>query len=63
MRWVGHQIHAEAELDVDADTSLAEAHALAHRAEADLVRSTSKLTTAVVHAYPAHHDELAPTAP
>lgn len=52
MRWIGHEIHAEAELDVHAATSLADAHVLAHRAEADLVRTTPKLTRAVVHAYP-----------
>jgi cation diffusion facilitator family transporter len=54
MRWIGHRIHAEAELDVDADSTLVEAHALAHRAESELVRTTPRLTTAVVHAYPAH---------
>jgi divalent metal cation (Fe/Co/Zn/Cd) transporter len=58
MRWIGHEIHAEAELDVDATTTLGQAHDLAHRAEADLVRATPRLTTAVVPAYPAHHDEL-----
>ena len=52
MRWIGHEIHAEAELDVHSTTSLVDAHALAHRAEADLVRTTPKLTRAVVHAYP-----------
>ena len=54
MRWIGHEIHAEAELDVEASTSLLEAHAVAHRAEAELVRTTPKLRTAVVHAYPPH---------
>ena len=54
MRWIGHQIHAEAELDVDAATSLVDAHALAHRAEAELVSTTPRLTAAVVHAYPGH---------
>jgi cation diffusion facilitator family transporter len=61
MRWIGHEIHAEAELDVDTSTSLLEAHAVAHRAEAELVRTTPKLRTAVVHAYPAHQD--APITP
>lgn len=55
MRWIGHEIHAEAELDVHAATSLVDAHAVAHRAEADLVRTTPRLTRAVVHAYPSHH--------
>ncbi|WP_082622789.1 cation diffusion facilitator family transporter [Terrabacter sp. Root85] len=56
MRWIGHEIHAEAELDVEATTSLVAAHAVAHRAEAELVRTTARLTTAVVHAYPAHQE-------
>ncbi|HET7798859.1 MAG TPA: cation diffusion facilitator family transporter [Humibacillus xanthopallidus] len=54
MRWIGHAMHAEAELDVAATIDLIDAHALAHRAEAELVRTTPRLTTAVVHAYPAH---------
>lgn len=53
MRWIGHQIHAEAELDVDATASLVDAHDLAHRAEAELVATTPKLRTVVVHAHPA----------
>jgi cation diffusion facilitator family transporter len=53
MRWIGHRIHAEAELDVHPDATLVEAHALAHRAEDELVRTTTRLTSAVVHAYPA----------
>ena len=57
MRWIGHRLHAEAELDVAPATNLVEAHELAHRAEAELVRTTPRLTTAVVHAYPAHASE------
>jgi cation diffusion facilitator family transporter len=57
MRWIGHAMHAEAELDVDADTTLRSAHDIAHRAEAELVRTTPKLRTAVVHAYPSHARE------
>ncbi len=59
MRWIGHEIRAEAELDVEASTSLLDAHAVAHRAEAELVRTTPKLRSAVVHAYPAHQAEHA----
>jgi cation diffusion facilitator family transporter len=57
MRWIGHEIHAEAELDIDAATTLRDAHALAHLAETELVRTTAKLAAAVVHAYPAHPHE------
>ena len=62
MRWIGHAMHAEAELDVAATTDLVDAHALAHRAEAELVRTTPRLTTAVVHAYPAHTEADALTS-
>ncbi|MBC3763486.1 cation diffusion facilitator family transporter [Quadrisphaera oryzae] len=54
MRWVGHELVAEADLDVDPDLTLAEAHAVAHGAEHDLTHSVRKLTRATVHAYPAH---------
>lgn len=54
MRWIGHEVHADAELDVPARLSLAEAHAVAHRAEHELVRAVPRLTGAVVHAYPGH---------
>jgi divalent metal cation (Fe/Co/Zn/Cd) transporter len=33
MRWIGHRIHADAELDIDPATSLSDAHQLAHDAE------------------------------
>jgi cation diffusion facilitator family transporter len=53
MRWIGHQLHAEADLSIDADTSLEAAHRLAHAAEHTLTHAVPKLTTALVHAYPA----------
>lgn len=57
MRWIGHRLHAEAELSIDATTSLDAAHQLAHDAEATLIRAVPKLTSALVHAYPAHPNE------
>jgi len=54
MRWIGHRLHAEAELDIDADLTLAEAHRIAHGAEHDLTHAIPNLDGAVVHAYPAH---------
>ncbi|PWJ48799.1 cation diffusion facilitator family transporter [Quadrisphaera granulorum] len=56
MRWVGHELVAEAELDVDPSLSLAQAHEVAHDAERDLTRAIRKLARATVHAYPAHGD-------
>jgi nucleoside-diphosphate-sugar epimerase len=54
MRWIGHRLHADAELDVDPTLSLAAAHRIAHDSEHDLIHALPKLTTAVIHAYPAH---------
>jgi cation diffusion facilitator family transporter len=57
MRWIGHEIHADADLDIDCNTSLAEAHHLAHSAEHELTHAVPKLASAVVHAYPTEHGE------
>ncbi len=55
MRWIGHRLHADAELDIDPPrATLAEAHAIAHSAEHSLTHAVPKLATALVHAYPAH---------
>jgi cation diffusion facilitator family transporter len=54
MRWVGHQLEADAELDVDPSLSLADAHEVAHGAEHELAHAIPKLGSVIVHAYPAH---------
>jgi len=53
LRWIGHRLHADAELDIDPAMSLAEAHRLAHDAEHDLIHAVPKLAAATIHAYPA----------
>ena len=53
MRWIGHRLHADAELDIDPTTSLADAHRIAHDAEHTLTHAVPKLSSALVHAYPA----------
>lgn len=58
MRWLGHRLEADAELDVDPGMSLAEAHTVAHRAEHQLGHAIPKVTSALVHAYPAHESAL-----
>ncbi|ORB92889.1 hypothetical protein B1T49_15020 [Mycobacterium persicum] len=55
MRWIGHRLHVDAELDIEPTLSLAAAHRIAHDAEHDLVHAVPKLTTALIHAYPADH--------
>ncbi|CPU33724.1 transporter ydbO [Mycobacteroides abscessus] len=54
LRWIGHRLHADAELDIDPDVSLVEAHRIAHVAEHELTHAVPKLDTALIHAYPAH---------
>jgi cation diffusion facilitator family transporter len=53
MRWIGHSLHADAELDVDPAISLEQAHRLAHNAEHNLTHAVPKLSAALIHAYPA----------
>jgi cation diffusion facilitator family transporter len=53
MRWIGHRLHAEADLHIDGRVSVTEAHRLAHEAEHRLTHDLPKLTTAAIHAYPA----------
>lgn len=45
MRWIGHRLHADAELDVDPALDLAQAHRIAHDAEHELTHTVPKLTT------------------
>jgi divalent metal cation (Fe/Co/Zn/Cd) transporter len=52
IRWIGHKLHAEAELDIDPATDLADAHRIAHDAEHELIHAVPKLSSAVIHAYP-----------
>lgn len=62
MRWVGHSLHAETELDVDPDLSLAQAHRIAHEAEHRLLHALPRMGAVVVHAHPADspaHDVVA----
>jgi cation diffusion facilitator family transporter len=53
MRWIGHRIHAEADLVVDGGVTLATGHDIAHDAEHRLTHGVPKLSSALVHAYPA----------
>lgn len=60
MRWIGHRLHADAELDVDPALDLAQAHRIAHDDEHELTHTVPKLTTALIHAYPAEHGSSIP---
>jgi cation diffusion facilitator family transporter len=63
LRWTGHQLRAECEIQVDPRSSAVDAHRVAMKAEHALGHAVPRLTAAVVHAdpYPAaeHHGALA----
>jgi cation diffusion facilitator family transporter len=63
MRWIGHNLHAEADLEIDGAVSVTEAHRLAHDAEHRLTHAVPKLRTAVIHAYPAERSVPAQGGP
>ena len=56
MRWLGHRLHADAELDIDPATSITDARRIAHDAEHTLTHAVPKLCSALVHAYPTTTD-------
>jgi cation diffusion facilitator family transporter len=53
VRWIGHTLRAEVDLAVDPDLTLADAHEVAHHAEAHLLTRVPRLTAATVHTSPA----------
>jgi cation diffusion facilitator family transporter len=55
IRWVGHELWADAELTVDCDRSLSEAHEIAERAQHDLLHELPKLARVTVHVDPCEH--------
>lgn len=62
MRWIGHTLHAEADVAVDDATDLAEAHELAHRCERELRGAVARLESATVHVHPAAAHPAAATS-
>lgn len=55
LRWIGHRLHAEADLVVAADLSLLAAHEIAADAEHQLTHALPRLTGATVHTDPDSH--------
>ncbi len=53
VRWSGHQLHADAVVDVDPALSVLEGHQVVHRAEANLTRAVPKVAAVVIHRHPA----------
>lgn len=58
LRWIGHALHAEAEISVDPHLPLVEAHAIAVQAEHHLIHNLPRLRTATIHTDP--HDPTGP---
>jgi len=56
VRWIGHRLHAEAEVVVDQDLSVAAAHDVAEAARHGLLHDVPRLVSAIVHADPCDHD-------
>jgi cation diffusion facilitator family transporter len=55
LRWIGHRLHAEAALVVDAGLTLLAAHEIAADAEHQLTHHVPRLARATVHVDPASH--------
>lgn len=52
IRWIGHTLHAEADVTVDPGLTMREAHDVAHHAEAHLLAELPRLTAATIHVSP-----------
>ena len=65
LRWIGHRLHAEADIIVDADLGMTDAHDIAVRVHHALVHDVARLHDATVHVNPCghggvdHHREVA----
>lgn len=52
IRWIGHTLHAEADITVSPDMSVSAGHDIAHHAEQHLLEQLPRLTAAVIHVSP-----------
>ena len=62
IRWIGHRLHAEAEVTVDGDLDLAAAHRITENARHRLLHDVPRLASAIIHADPCGHDGVDPHA-
>lgn len=62
LRWIGHRLHAETDLVVDATLSVLDAHTIAVRAEHALLHAVPRLSGATVHTDPAAEGAHEPLA-
>jgi cation diffusion facilitator family transporter len=52
IRWIGHTLRAEADVEVSPSLTVADAHDLAHHAEEHLLTYVRRLTAATIHVSP-----------
>jgi cation diffusion facilitator family transporter len=62
IRWIGHRLHAEAEVTVDGDLPLTRAHRITEDARHHLLHDMPRLASAIIHADPCGHDGVDPHA-
>ena len=58
IRWIGHELRAEADVVCDSRLSIAESHAIAEEAHHQLLHGIPKLAWATIHTNPCDHDGL-----
>jgi cation diffusion facilitator family transporter len=59
IRWIGHTLHAEADVTVDPNLSVVEGHDLAHHVEEHLIAYVGRLSAATIHVSPHNTVEAA----
>lgn len=52
IRWIGHELKAEAQVGVDRDLNVADGHAVAVKAHHELLHHVHRLTSAHIHVHP-----------
>lgn len=62
VRWIGHALHAEAEIVIDEAVTMAHAHDIAERARHALLHDVPHLTSSIIHADPCGHGGTDPHA-
>jgi cation diffusion facilitator family transporter len=62
LRWIGHTLHAEAEVVSDSRLSLGAAHEVAEEAHHRLLHGVRRLSSVTVHTSPCGHDGVDPHA-
>ena len=62
LRWIGHELHADAEITLGPDISLAAAHDIAEDARHDLLHGIRRLTDVIIHTSPGPSGAVDPHA-